>query len=157
MTDEKLLKVTKELHKANRASRRNGYPPGAELAVGEEFFSGMHQSRNALSMTKRFLSSMNEKDLNELRIVIAISNYCRMDKARGLKARAEIPLRDLQAWQNHLEIKSMSRAECVADLMKRSGSCLIGDIEKYLEMKPMSKTRRGFINIIKAKQHLQCH
>lgn len=157
MTDEKLLKITKELHKANRASGRMVYPAGAELAVGENFFSGMHQNRNALSMTKRFLADMNEKDLNELRIVIAISNYCRMDKARGLKVRAVIPLDDLTAWKDRLGVKDMPHDKCVTDIMKRSGSCLIGDIEKYLDMKPMSKTRRGFINIIKAKQHLQCH
>ena len=154
MTDVKLLEITNAVNKANSAFSRLGYPEGVEVAISENVFSAMPMDKRSSKEIENYLSNMDEKDLNELRVVIAIGNYFRTERAKGIKASARLSLDDLTAWRDHLGVKQMTHDDCVKDIMKRSLSSLISNIDRYLDAKPMNKTRRGLVNVIKAKQHL---
>lgn len=146
MKDEQLLKLIKLLERDavdNYCKRSMG---GVEVAIATPYYNRPSNAR--ARRADIMLATLSEKELNDLRTILAIGRTARF---RGRKNIGTRKTDDLVAWRVYLNISKLSQEESLKELRKMPPAKILENLNEYLRVKPMSNIRRNLINIIKRK------
>lgn len=145
MNDNTLVKLNKCLKKDAIDEAYRGTIGRAEVAIATPFYT--HCKYTRARRTDIMLEVLTEDELNDLRTILSIGRIARFGSLGKYAPRVA----NLSGWRRYLGIEKLTAKESLKELRKMSTATIRKNLNSYLEVKPMSRIRRNFINIMSSK------
>ena len=105
---------------------------GVEIAIAQPIHKKDFKPR-----TRRadiMLETMTEADLNDIRTILAIGRYARLDN--GIGKYAPKSKDDLAAWRSYLRIGKLNQEDSLKELKRMSTTRILESLNSYINVQP---------------------